>query len=265
MTPAHRARKRFGQHFLTSTDVIAAIVDAVGATSSDTLVEIGPGLGAITTPLAATGATLHAIEFDRDLVGPLRQRFAGCDNVTIHEADALRFDFATLGDNLRVVSNLPYNISTPVLFRLIEYKQHIRDLYLMLQKEVVDRMVAIPGSKSYGRLSIMLGCHMQVQALFDVPPEAFSPPPKVISGVVALRPLSGTAFHIADNKALSRLVARAFSKRRKTVRNALQGMANAAQLDEAGIDPSTRPERIPIERWVTLANIIAARSLSDPA
>lgn len=258
MMPAHRARKRFGQHFLTATDVITDIVNAVGATANDTLVEIGPGMGAITTPLAATGATLHAIEFDRDLVGPLRQRFAACDNVTIHEGDALRFDYASLGDNLRIVSNLPYNISTPVLFRLIEYKNHIRDLYLMLQKEVVNRMVALPGSKSYGRLSIMLGCHMQVQSLFDVPPAAFSPPPKVTSGVVALRPLPEAVFHIADNNALSALVAKAFSKRRKTVRNALQGTANAKQLDEAGIDPSTRPEQIPIEQWVTLGNIVAA-------
>lgn len=260
MNTTHRPRKRFGQHFLTAPDVIADIVAAVGATSSDTLVEIGPGLGAITVPLAATGATLHAIEFDRDLVGPLRQRFAGDDNVSIHEGDALRFDFAALGDDLRIVSNLPYNISTPVLFRLIEYKKHIRDLYLMLQKEVVNRMAASPGSKSYGRLSIMLGCQMQVQALFDVPPEAFSPPPKVISSVVALRPLPETEFDIADNNALSELVAKAFSKRRKTVRNALQGMVSAVQLDKAEIDPAIRPEQISIEHWVRLANIVAAGS-----
>lgn len=260
MNTTHRPRKRFGQHFLTAPDVIADIVAAVGATSSDTLVEIGPGLGAITVPLAATGATLHAIEFDRDLVGPLRQRFAGYDNVSIHEGDALRFDFAALGDDLRIVSNLPYNISTPVLFRLIEYKKHIRDLYLMLQKEVVNRMAASPGGKSYGRLSIMLGCHMQVQSLFDVPPEAFSPPPKVISSVVALRPLPETEFDIADNNALSGLVAKAFSKRRKTVRNALQGMVSAAQLDKAEIDPAIRPEQISIEHWVRLANIVAAGS-----
>jgi len=257
MNGPHRARKRFGQHFLTATDVISDIVDAVGANSGDTLVEIGPGLGAITIPLAATGAELHAIEFDRDLVAPLRQKFAGFDNVTIHQADALSFDYASLGDDLRIVSNLPYNISTPVLFRLIEYKKHIRDLYLMLQKEVVNRIAASPGSKSYGRLTIMLGCHMQVQTLFDVPPEAFSPPPKVMSGVVALRPLPDAAFDVADSKVLAALVARAFSKRRKTIRNALQGSADASQLDEAGIDPSIRAEQIPIARWVALANIIA--------
>lgn len=258
MNQPHRARKRFGQHFLTATDVIADIIDAVGANSDDTLVEIGPGLGALTTPLAATGAQLHAIEFDRDLIAPLRQRFAGFDNVHIHQGDALNFDYASLGDDLRIVSNLPYNISTPVLFRLIEYKKQIRDLYLMLQKEVVNRMVASPGSKSFGRLSIMLGCHMQVQALFDVPPEAFSPPPKVTSGVVALRPLPESAFVITDSKTLSALVAKAFSKRRKTIQNALRGTVSADQLDEAGIQPSSRAEQIPIEQWVTLANILAA-------
>jgi 16S rRNA (adenine1518-N6/adenine1519-N6)-dimethyltransferase len=251
---SHKARKRFGQHFLTATNVISDIVDAVAAKADDTVVEIGPGLGALTVPLANTGAELHAIEFDRDLAGPLKKRFAGFDNVTIHECDALKFDFATLGDDLRIVSNLPYNISTPMLFRLIEYKHQIRDLILMLQKEVVDRMAAPPGSKSYGRLSIMLGCHMEVQPLFDVPPEAFSPPPKVNSSVVALRPLPDTAFRISDPDGFSRLVAKAFSQRRKTVRNALKGLADMEQLTEAGIDPTDRPERIPVESWVALAN-----------
>jgi 16S rRNA (adenine1518-N6/adenine1519-N6)-dimethyltransferase len=197
---------------------------------------------------------LHAIEFDRDLAAPLRKKFASFDNVTVHECDALKFDYATLGDDLRIVSNLPYNISTPMLFRLIEYKQRIRDLHLMLQKEVVDRMAAAPGSKRYGRLSIMLGCNMQVQPLFEVPPEAFSPPPKVKSGVVALRPLPDSTFQIRDPDAFSRLVTKAFSQRRKTVRNALKGMADDEQLQQAGIDPGSRPERIAIENWVTLAN-----------
>lgn len=250
----HKPRKRFGQHFLSATDVISDIVDAVAAKPGDTLVEIGPGLGALTVPLANTGAELHAIEFDRDLAGPLRKRFAAFDNVTIHQCDALKFDFATLGDDLRIVSNLPYNISTPMLFRLIEYKHYIRDLILMLQKEVVDRMASPPGSKSYGRLSIMLGCHMEVQPLFDVPPEAFSPPPKVNSSVVALRPLPDTAFRISDPDGFSRLVAKAFSQRRKTVRNALKGLADVGQLAEAGIDPTDRPEKIPVENWVALAN-----------
>jgi 16S rRNA (adenine1518-N6/adenine1519-N6)-dimethyltransferase len=239
---------------LSATGVISDIITAIAARPDDTLVEIGPGLGALTVPLANTGAELHAIEFDRDLAAPLRKRFAGFDNVTIHECDALTFDYATLGDDLRIVSNLPYNISTPMLFRLIEYKQRIRDLHLMLQKEVVDRMAAAPGSKRYGRLSIMLGCSMQVQPLFEVPPEAFSPPPKVFSGVVALRPLPDSTFQIRDHDAFSRLVTKAFSQRRKTVRNALKGMADDEQLQQAGIDPGSRPERIAIENWVTLAN-----------
>lgn len=254
------ARKRFGQHFLKASDVISDIVNAVAAKEDDTLVEIGPGLGALTVPLANTGAELHAIEFDRDLAAPLRRKFAAFDNVTIHECDALEFDFAALGNDLRIVSNLPYNISTPMLFRLIDYKHHIRDLLLMLQREVVDRMAAPPGSKRYGRLSIMLGCHMQVQPLFEVPPQAFSPAPKVESAVVALRPLPDEALQILDPAGFSRLVARAFSQRRKTMRNALKGFADAEQLMQAGIDPANRPERIAIENWVALANSLAASS-----
>lgn len=251
---SHTPRKRFGQHFLSASDVVSDIIHAVAANENDTLVEIGPGLGALTIPLANTGAELHAIEFDRDLAGPLRKRFSGFDNVTIHECDALKFDYASLGDDLRIVSNLPYNISTPMLFRLIEYKDHIRDLHLMLQKEVVDRMAAAPGNKSYGRLTIMLGCHMEVQPLFDVPPEAFSPPPKVRSAVVAMRPLPDTAFQIDDAALFSRLIAKAFNQRRKTVRNALKGLADEQLLESAGINPTDRPERIPVDNWVTLAN-----------
>jgi 16S rRNA (adenine1518-N6/adenine1519-N6)-dimethyltransferase len=253
---SHQARKRFGQHFLTATDVISDIVHAVAANADDTLVEIGPGQGALTIPLANTGAQLHAIEFDRDLAAPLRRRFADAPNVTIHEFDALKFDYATLGSDLRIVSNLPYNISTPMLFRLIEYKSCIRDLHLMLQKEVVDRMAAVPGSKSYGRLSIMLGCHMEVQPLFDVPPGAFSPPPKVNSGVVALRPLPDDAFDVEDPGQFAALVAKAFSQRRKTIRNALKELVDTDQLLSVGIEPTDRPERVPIKDWVALANLI---------
>jgi len=257
VTRSHVARKRFGQHFLTATDVISDIAGAVSAVSDDTLVEIGPGRGAITVPLAETGARLHAIEFDRDLVAPLRERFADYENVTIHEADALKFDYAALGEDLRIVSNLPYNISTPVLFRLIEYKDQIRDMHLMLQKEVVNRMAAEPGNKSYGRLTIMLGCHLQVQPLFDVDPAAFSPPPKVMSTVVALRPFPECPFDISDHGIFSALVTKAFNQRRKTVQNALKGMADKGQLIAAGIDPSSRPEQIPIDRWAALANLLA--------
>jgi 16S rRNA (adenine1518-N6/adenine1519-N6)-dimethyltransferase len=200
MSGGHRARKRFGQHFLSAPDVVNDIVTAINADGGDTLVEIGPGRGAITRPLADSGATLHAIEFDRDLVPRLRAQFADRPNVTIHEADALAFDYASLGDSLRIVGNLPYNISTPLLFALIGCKGQLHDLHLMLQKEVVERMSARPGSKAYGRLSIMLACHLEVAPLFDVGPESFSPPPKVKSTVVELRPLPPGTYDIKDNK-----------------------------------------------------------------
>lgn len=254
MTGTPRARKRFGQHFLSDSDVVHDIVGAVAAQPDDTVVEIGPGRGAITAPLADSGAELHAIEFDRDLVGPLRRRFEGRGNVTIHEADALSFDYASLGDSLRIVGNLPYNISTPLLFHLLEYRPQIRDLHLMLQKEVVNRMAALAGSKAYGRLTITLGCSLQVEPLFDVPPTAFSPPPKVTSTVAALRPLPANTYVVGNPGYLSALVARAFSKRRKTLRNALRGMVSEAQLEAAGIQPGERPEQVPIANWVRLAN-----------
>jgi len=250
----HRARKRFGQHFLVATETIEQIVAAVAPQQGDTIVEIGPGQAAITVPLADLATTLHAIEFDRDLVSSLRNRFAGRDNVRIHAADALRFDFAALGRNLRIVGNLPYNISTPLLFHLLGYKEVIADMHFMLQKEVVERMAAEPGSKQYGRLTIMLGCHLEVLHLFDVPPSAFSPPPKVMSSVVRMRPIPQPAYDIRDAELLENIVKQAFSKRRKTLRNALDGFASAEDFRAAHLDPSQRPEQIPIEGWVKLAN-----------
>lgn len=254
MNSPHRARKRFGQHFLSDGGIINDIVDAIAPRSDDILVEIGPGRGEMTQPLAASGALLHAIEFDRDLVAQLRTTLRDYDNVRIHEADALKFDFSTLGENLRVVGNLPYNISTPLLFHLMDFIDRIADLHLMLQKEVVDRMAAVPGTKSFGRLTVMLGCQLQVVPLFDVPPGAFSPPPKVMSSVVALRPLPPGTFVVVDPGKLSALLAAAFGRRRKTLRNALKGIVNSEQLAAAGIDPGLRPEQIEIARWVELAN-----------
>ena len=253
----HRARKRFGQHFLTAADTIEQIVAAVAPQQGETIVEIGPGQAAITAPLAELATTLHAIEFDRDLVTTLRQRFAGRENVVIHEADALSFDFASLGNNLRIVGNLPYNISTPLLFHLLGYKDVIADMHFMLQKEVVERMAAEPGSKRYGRLTIMLGCHLEVVHLFDVPPSAFSPPPKVMSSVVRMRPIPQPAFDINDAELLEKIVKQAFSRRRKTLRNALDGLASAEDMQSAGLNSSQRPEQIPIAGWVNLANLLA--------
>ena len=187
--PGHRARKRFGQHFLVDTGVIDAILRSVHATKDDVVVEIGPGQGAITAALAADAGQLHAVELDRNLVARLRRQYEGSPTVTIHEADALSFDFSTLGDRLRIVGNLPYNISTPLLFHLLNYRDRILDMHFMLQKEVVDRMAASPGSKAYGRLGIMLGCHLNIESLFDVDKSAFAPPPEVTSAVVRLDPL----------------------------------------------------------------------------
>jgi 16S rRNA (adenine1518-N6/adenine1519-N6)-dimethyltransferase len=252
----HRARKRFGQHFLIDSSVIDAIVQAISPSDEDTVVEIGPGQGAITTPLLSRSGALHVVELDRDLVRILRQRYAGETNLSIHEADALKFDFSTLGNGLRIVGNLPYNISTPLLFHLLEFRQHITDMYFMLQKEVVDRMAAGPGSKTYGRLSIMLGCYFEIDALFDVDRVAFDPPPEVTSAIVRLVPLPAGRYDVRDAEHLSKLVATAFSQRRKTVRNALRLVADEAMLESVGIDPGLRPEAISIAEYVRLSNTL---------
>jgi 16S rRNA (adenine1518-N6/adenine1519-N6)-dimethyltransferase len=259
----HRPRKRFGQHFLAAPDVIEQIVAAISPRQGETIVEIGPGQAAITAPLAACTSELHAIEFDRDLAAALKNRFAGDDHVTIHEADALTFDYASLGTNLRIVGNLPYNISTPLLFHLLQFNSIVEDLHFMLQKEVVDRMCASPGGKSFGRLTIMLGCQMEVVPLFNVPPTAFSPQPKVTSALVRMRPIPEPGFNVRDKDLLSTIVKSAFSRRRKTLRNALQGVVEVADLTEADIDPGIRPEQVPVEAWILLANHVAANLSAD--
>ena len=221
------------------------------------MVEIGPGQAAITGPLANLSTELHAIEFDRDLAGSLKKRFSGDDHVTIHQADALDFDYSRLGEKLRVVGNLPYNISTPLLFHLLDYKTCIADAHFMLQKEVVDRMCASPGNKSFGRLTVMLGCQMEMVPLFDVPPDAFSPPPRVMSSVIRMRPIPNPGIHIQDTELLASIVRSAFSRRRKTLRNALQGVVEIDELVAVDIDPGVRPEQVPIRDWVALVNHIA--------
>jgi 16S rRNA (adenine1518-N6/adenine1519-N6)-dimethyltransferase len=253
---AYRARKRFGQHFLSRGDIVSDIVAAIAPREGETLVEIGPGHGVLTVPLSRAPVALHAIEFDRDLVDELQKRFADTDNVTVHQADALEFDFAELGDQLRIVGNLPYNISTPLMFHLLDAKNVIVDMHFMLQKEVVDRICAQPGSKSFGRLTIMLGCYLESVSLFDVSPDAFTPPPRVNSSIVRMRPLQQDRFQVADHDQLARVVAQAFSQRRKTVRNALRGTATTELLESCGIDPRKRPEQLPIGDWVRLANCI---------
>lgn len=258
MSRPHRPRKRFGQHFLSSPLVIERILDVIQPQAGDRIVEIGPGRGAITEPLAQNQGELHLVELDRDLASMLSDRYAARQNVVLHVADALTFDFGSLGTKLRVVGNLPYNISTPLLFHLIEHRQTIRDMHFMLQKEVVDRMAAREGNKSYGRLTIMLGCYLNVEPLFDVPPSAFTPPPKVDSAVVRLTPRND-AHNLPDDPALlKQLVTQAFSQRRKTLRNALKALAPAAALEAVGIDPGTRAEQLPIAAWVALADSLSA-------
>ncbi|MEM9207896.1 MAG: 16S rRNA (adenine(1518)-N(6)/adenine(1519)-N(6))-dimethyltransferase RsmA [Pseudomonadota bacterium] len=259
MSSGHRARKRFGQHFLRDPGIIEEIVTAIYAAPDETLVEIGPGQGAITTPLLRSGAELHAIELDRDLASGLVSRYADAQNFRLHSTDALRFDFAGLGDDLRIIGNLPYNISTPLIFHLLDSLPVIRDMHFMLQKEVVDRMAAEPGSKRYGRLTIMLGCYCSVEPLFDVPPDAFTPPPKVWSAVVRITPRRPSTFDIDDADLLSQLVAQGFSQRRKTLRNALRDLASEADLTAAAIDPGARAETVGIAEWVDLSNHMSSR------
>ncbi|MEM7431974.1 MAG: 16S rRNA (adenine(1518)-N(6)/adenine(1519)-N(6))-dimethyltransferase RsmA [Pseudomonadota bacterium] len=253
---SHRPRKRFGQHFLTDGGVVDAILDAVAVQADDVVVEIGPGRGAMTDALAAESGDFHAIELDRDLARALRQRYQDNATVTVHEGDVLAFDFSALGDELRVVGNLPYNISTPLLFHLMQSRRHVRDMTFMLQKEVVDRMAAEPGSKTYGRLTVMLSVGFIVQPLFDVPPEAFDPPPAVNSSVVQLRPLDEHTFRIDDHARFSQLVAAAFNQRRKTLRNALSQFADSNVFERAGVDSSLRAEALSTDDFVRLANAL---------
>lgn len=253
---SHRPRKRFGQHFLKDPGVIDDIVAAIAPREDERIVEIGPGPGAITRPLSRKCANLHIVELDRDLAAGLRKQFAENERVTVHEADALKFDFAALGGDLRVVGNLPYNISTPLLFHLLDQRAAIRDMHFMLQKEVVDRMAAEPGSKAYGRLGIMLGCWFDIEALFDVDRLAFDPPPDVTSSVARLTPRPDEAVSIRDPALLSTLVATAFSQRRKTLRNALRKLDCERALADVGIDAGVRPENVAIDEWVALANHI---------
>ncbi|MDD2408061.1 MAG: 16S rRNA (adenine(1518)-N(6)/adenine(1519)-N(6))-dimethyltransferase RsmA [Tepidiphilus sp.] len=253
----HRARKRFGQNFLRDPNTIRRIVAAIGPKPGEHLVEIGPGLGALTEPLIEAAGHLTAIELDRDLAARLRERFPE-ERLRLIEGDALRFDFASLPAPLRVVGNLPYNVSTPLLFHLAEYADRIVDMTFMLQKEVVERMAAEPGSAAYGRLSVMLQQRFSVRKCFDVPPGAFVPMPKVTSSIVRLTPLPEGTHALEDPEGFSRLVAAAFNQRRKTLRNALKAsIPDPALFVQAGIDPNARAETLAVEDFVRLANVLA--------
>lgn len=251
----HIPRKRFGQNFLTDEVVLHDIIRAIGPQPDDAMVEIGPGLGAMTRLLLASLKQLHVVELDRDLVARLQRSFDPA-KLIVHAGDALAFDFAALsvpaGRKLRVVGNLPYNISSPLLFHLTAIAPLVADQHFMLQKEVVERMVAEPGGKEFGRLSVMLQWRYHMELLFVVPPEAFDPPPRVESAIVRMIPIADPL--PCDAAALEKVVAKAFSQRRKVIRNCMAGMATEHDLIEAGINPQARPEAVPVEQFVALTN-----------
>lgn len=262
---SHRPRKRFGQHFLHDPYVIGRIVDAIDPRPGETLVEIGPGQGALTDPVLARAGRLHVVEVDRDLAAALRAR--GEPGLTVHEADALRFDFSALAGGeaaLRIFGNLPYNISTPLLFRLLTFRGSIRDLHFMLQKEVVTRMCAAPGGRDYGRLTVMLAASCRVEAVLGVGRGAFRPPPRVESAVVRLTPLRTAPFAMAGTAAFARLVTTAFSHRRKTLRNALGRALSAGDFAAAGVDPEARPQTLEPAQFGALAAVLAAAGHETP-
>jgi 16S rRNA (adenine1518-N6/adenine1519-N6)-dimethyltransferase len=251
----HIPRKRFGQNFLTDQNVLHEIIRVIAPAASDTMVEIGPGQGAMTALLLPHLSSLHVVEIDRDLVAMLQKKFSP-DKLILHAGDALQFDFGALQPaqgKLRIVGNLPYNISSPLLFHLARYAPLVEDQHFMLQKEVVQRMVAPPGGKDYGRLSVMLQWRYQMDMLFIVPPQAFDPPPKVDSAIVRMRPLASPL--ACEQVKLEQVVTQAFSQRRKVIRNSLGGLFTEAQLISAGIDPQARPETIALEQYVALTHL----------
>ena len=254
----HVARKRFGQNFLTDKQVLSDIIDAIAPRQGETMVEIGPGLAAMTALLLKQLDHMHVVELDRDLVTRLEKAYPR-ERLTVHSGDALKFDFGAIpvaeGQKLRVVGNLPYNISSPLLFHLADFAHLIEDQHFMLQKEVVERMVAEPGSKTYGRLSVMLQWRYDMSLMFIVPPTAFDPPPQVESAIVRMVPVKQQL--PCDAKRLEAVVAKAFSQRRKVIRNCVAGMFTEAQLVEVGIDPGVRPEAVSLAQYVALANLPA--------
>jgi 16S rRNA (adenine1518-N6/adenine1519-N6)-dimethyltransferase len=249
----HIPRKRFGQNFLVDAQVIADIVSAIAPQRDDCLVEIGPGLGALTRPLLESVDHLHTVEIDRDIIARLQKSYPA-GRLTIHSGDALAFDFGALGSRLRIVGNLPYNISTPLLFHLAGYADRVYDMHFMLQKEVVERMVAAPGESAFGRLSVMLQYRFWLEWLLDVPPGSFDPPPKVDSAVVRMIPRDPAELLAHDEALLSRVVAAAFAQRRKMLRNNLKGILDDAAFGELGIAPTLRAEDVPVADYVRIAN-----------
>lgn len=257
----HVAKKRFGQNFLTDQGVINSLVEAIAPQAADLMVEIGPGLGALTKPLLQKLKQLHVVEVDRDIIAWMQAEYAKpayaqC-NIRIHNADALKFDFSSLGQGLRVTGNLPYNISTPILFHLLANVSHITDMHFMLQKEVVERMVAQPSTPAYGRLSVMLQYHLQMDYLITVPPGAFEPAPKVESAFVRCVPHATLPFIAKDEAVFAKVVLAAFSQRRKTLRNTLKGLLADEGFSALNIDSQQRAENLSVADFVAIANYLS--------
>ena len=258
----HIAKKRFGQNFLTDQAVINSLVDAISPNSDDLMVEIGPGLGALTKPLLQRLNMLHVIEVDRDIIAWMEKEYVKPVNgkkvaITIHNADALKFDFTSLGNNLRVTGNLPYNISTPILFHLLDNVSAITDMHFMLQKEVVERMVASPSTAAYGRLSVMLQYRLQMDYLITVPPEAFEPAPKVESAFVRCVPHAVLPFVAKDEALFAKVVLAAFGQRRKTLRNTLKELLDDEGFTALNIDSQQRAENLAVSDFVAIANYLS--------
>jgi 16S rRNA (adenine1518-N6/adenine1519-N6)-dimethyltransferase len=257
----HVAKKRFGQNFLTDQAIISSLVDAINPQPNQTIVEIGPGLGALTKPLLLKIPTLHVVEIDRDIVSWMQSEYAkpaySGNEVVIHHQDALCFNFAELSTKIRVVGNLPYNISTPILFHLLDNLPNIIDMHFMLQKEVVERMVAQPSTPAYGRLSVMLQYYLQMDYLFTVPPEAFNPAPKVESAFVRCVPHASLPYIAKDKDLFAKVVLQAFSQRRKTLRNTLKGILDDAGFEVLGINPQLRAENLSVAQFVAITNHLA--------
>lgn len=256
----HRPRKRFGQHFLHDPRVLARIVDALRLSDQDCVVEIGPGEGALTRLLLERVKQLNVVEIDRDLAARLSD-----ERITVHQADALEFDFARFPAGMRVVGNLPYNISTPLLFHLLDQAECIQDMLFMLQKEVVDRLAAEPGGADYGRLSVMVQWRCHVERLFSVPASAFSPPPQVESAVVRLTPYRQAPVVVDDANRFQQIVLAAFAQRRKVLRNSVGGLVRPELFERAGIDPTRRAETLSLAEFATLANLAAGPEHSGDA
>jgi 16S rRNA (adenine1518-N6/adenine1519-N6)-dimethyltransferase len=260
---SHQPRKRFGQNFLQDKSVIENIVAAARPETGQHWLEIGPGLGALTLPLLQAGVKLDVVELDRDLVERLRQKFGKEPRLTIHSADALTFDFVKLvipGNKLRVIGNLPYNISTPLLFHLLENCSCIADMHFMLQKEVVERICAVPGCKQYGRLSVMLQYYCEADHIFDVLPTSFFPKPQVMSAIVCLKPHAKTPVEIGNIGIFKQILSEAFSQRRKTLRNSLKNWVDEQQMLELDINPGLRAEALSLEQFAKLSLLASTRS-----